>query len=80
MKTFYAIVHKDGDGAFGVQLPDAPGCFSAADDLADVSRTPPRPCRSTATTPRRPSPPSSKRSTPPPPTTSPPAPSSSPSR
>jgi predicted RNase H-like HicB family nuclease len=36
MKTFYAIVHKDTDSAFGVQFPDAPGCFSAADDLADV--------------------------------------------
>ncbi len=36
MKTFYAIVHKDRDSAFGVQFPDAPGCFSAADDLADV--------------------------------------------
>jgi predicted RNase H-like HicB family nuclease len=36
MKTFYAIVHKDPDSAFGVQFPDAPGCFSAADDLADV--------------------------------------------
>jgi predicted RNase H-like HicB family nuclease len=36
MKTFYAIVHKDHDSAFGVQFPDAPGCFSAADDLADL--------------------------------------------
>ena len=36
MKTFHAIVHKDRDSAFGVQFPDAPGCFSAADDLADV--------------------------------------------
>jgi predicted RNase H-like HicB family nuclease len=36
MKTFYAIVQKDPDSAFGVQFPDAPGCFSAADALADV--------------------------------------------
>ena len=36
MKTFYALVHKDDDSAFGVQFPDAPGCFSAADALADV--------------------------------------------
>jgi len=32
MKTFYALVHKDDDSGFG----DAPGCFSAADTLADV--------------------------------------------
>ena len=36
MKTFYALVHKDDDSGFGVQFPDAPGCFSAADALADV--------------------------------------------
>ena len=36
MKTYYAIVHKDSDSAFGVHFPDAPGCFSAADDLSDV--------------------------------------------
>ena len=36
MKTFSALVHKDDDSGFGVQFPDAPGCFSAADTLADV--------------------------------------------
>lgn len=36
MKYFYAIVHKDPDSAFGVQFPDLPGCFSAADDIADI--------------------------------------------
>lgn len=36
MKYFYAIVHKDPDSAFGVQFPDLPGCFSAADDMAEV--------------------------------------------
>lgn len=36
MKYFYAIVHKDPDSAFGVQFPDLPGCFSAADDMGDV--------------------------------------------
>ena len=36
MKYFYAIVHKDRDSAFGVQFPDLPGCFSAADELEDV--------------------------------------------
>jgi predicted RNase H-like HicB family nuclease len=29
-------VHKDEDSAWGVHFPDLPGCFSAADDLADV--------------------------------------------
>jgi predicted RNase H-like HicB family nuclease len=31
-------VHKDPDSAYGVTVPDFPGCFSAADDLAEVSR------------------------------------------
>lgn len=36
MKYFYAIVHKDPDSAFGVQFPDLPGCFSAADSMEEV--------------------------------------------
>lgn len=36
MKTFFAVVHKDDDSAFGVTFPDLPGCFSAADDMADL--------------------------------------------
>jgi len=36
MKTFFALVHKDAESAYGVTFPDLPGCFSAADDLADV--------------------------------------------
>jgi predicted RNase H-like HicB family nuclease len=36
MKTFYAVVHKDADSAFGVHFPDAVGCFSAADSLDEV--------------------------------------------
>ncbi len=36
MKYFYALVRKDDDSAFGVEFPDLPGCFSAADDLEDV--------------------------------------------
>lgn len=36
MQHFYAIVHKDEDSAFGVEFPDLPGCYSAADDLEDV--------------------------------------------
>lgn len=33
---YIAIVHKDNDSAYGVTLPDFPGCFSAADTLDDV--------------------------------------------
>lgn len=36
MQYFYAIVHKDEDSAFGVEFPDLPGCFSAADRIEDV--------------------------------------------
>lgn len=36
MQHFYAIVHKDEDSAFGVEFPDLPGCFSAADTLEEV--------------------------------------------
>ena len=36
MKIFLALVHKDEDSAYGVSFPDIPGCFSAADTLADV--------------------------------------------
>ncbi len=32
MKIFYGLVHKDNDSAFGITFPDAPGCFSAADE------------------------------------------------
>ena len=33
MQTFFALVHKDSDSAYGVTFPDLPGCFSAADSL-----------------------------------------------
>lgn len=36
MQHFYAIVHKDEDSAYGVEFPDLPGCFSAADDLDTI--------------------------------------------
>jgi predicted RNase H-like HicB family nuclease len=36
MKQFIALVHKDADSAYGVEFPDAPGCFSAADTLSDL--------------------------------------------
>jgi len=31
-------IHKDADSAYGVSFPDFPGCFSAADDMADLPR------------------------------------------
>ena len=36
MKIYHAIVNKEDDSAWGVQFPDLPGCFSAADELDDV--------------------------------------------
>jgi len=36
MIVYHAVVHKDEDSAWGVHFPDLPGCFLAADDLADV--------------------------------------------
>jgi predicted RNase H-like HicB family nuclease len=36
MKPYIAIVHKDPDSAYGMTFPDAPGCFSAADDIDDL--------------------------------------------
>ncbi len=33
---YFAIVHQDEDSAFGVQFPDVPGCFSAADAEDDI--------------------------------------------
>ena len=32
MNTYFALVHKDSDSAYGISFPDLPGCFSAADD------------------------------------------------
>lgn len=36
MRYYYAIVHKEEGSAYGVHFPDLPGCFSAADNVADV--------------------------------------------
>lgn len=36
MKYFYGVVHKDVDSAFGLEFPDIPGCFSAADDMESI--------------------------------------------
>ena len=36
LKPYIAIVHKDLGSAYGMTFPDAPGCFSATDDLDDL--------------------------------------------
>ncbi|MEX0502537.1 type II toxin-antitoxin system HicB family antitoxin [Alphaproteobacteria bacterium LSUCC0719] len=36
MKRFIALVHQEGDSAFGIEFPDVPRCFSAADDADDI--------------------------------------------
>ena len=36
MQTYYALVQKEPDSAFGITFPDLPGCFSAADDEDQV--------------------------------------------
>lgn len=33
---YIAIIHKDENSAYGVTLPDFPGCFSGADTLEEV--------------------------------------------
>lgn len=36
MRHYFALVHKDADSAYGVQFPDLPTVFSAADEQDDV--------------------------------------------
>jgi predicted RNase H-like HicB family nuclease len=36
MKPYIVIVHKDEGRAYGMTFPDAPGCFSAADEADDI--------------------------------------------
>lgn len=36
MKPYIVLVHKDPDSACGMTFPDAPGCFSAADEIDDL--------------------------------------------
>ncbi|AMM84258.1 type II toxin-antitoxin system HicB family antitoxin [Martelella sp. AD-3] len=36
MTHYIAVVHQEGESAFGLHFPDVPGCFSAADDLDDI--------------------------------------------
>jgi predicted RNase H-like HicB family nuclease len=37
MRYYIALVHQDGDSAFGLTFPDLPGAFAAADDWAGIS-------------------------------------------
>lgn len=36
MTYYVALVHKEKGSSYGVQFPDVPGCFSAADDMEHV--------------------------------------------
>jgi predicted RNase H-like HicB family nuclease len=36
MRYYFALVHKDADSAYGVQFPDLPGVFSAADEQGEI--------------------------------------------
>lgn len=36
MKPYIVIIHKDAESAYGMSFPDAPGCFSAADEMDDL--------------------------------------------
>ncbi len=36
MSHFIALVHKEKGSAYGVQFPDVPGCYSAADKMDDL--------------------------------------------
>lgn len=36
MRYYIAVVEKDEGSAYGLSFPDLPGCFSAADDWADI--------------------------------------------
>ncbi len=57
MTHYIALVHKEKGSPFGVQFPDVPGCFSAADKMDDLvanasealrlwveDESPPKPC------------------------------------
>lgn len=36
MTHYIGLVHKEKGSAFGVQFPDLPGCFSAADKMENI--------------------------------------------
>ena len=33
---YVAVIDKDPGSAYGIQFPEVPGCFSAADDFGDI--------------------------------------------
>ena len=33
---YIAVINKDPDSAYGIQFPEVPGCFSAADTFEDI--------------------------------------------
>lgn len=39
MKLYIGIVHKNEGSAYGLTFPDAPGCFSAADEMDELFAT-----------------------------------------
>lgn len=39
MRYFTAIVHQEGDSAYGLTVPDLPGCFAAADSWDSIPAT-----------------------------------------
>ena len=36
MKPYIGIVHKTPTAPYGIAFPDAPGCFSAADEVGEL--------------------------------------------
>ena len=36
MDIFVALVRKDAESAYGIEFPDVPGCFSAADSADEI--------------------------------------------
>ncbi|TKA95106.1 ribbon-helix-helix protein, CopG family [Cereibacter changlensis] len=36
MRYYTAVVHQEGDSAFGLSFPDLPGCFAAAEDWEEI--------------------------------------------
>ena len=38
MKTYFAVVSKECDSAYGLWFPDVEGCFAAAEREEDIMR------------------------------------------
>lgn len=36
MRSYFAVVHKEPDSAYGIAFPDLPSVFSAADEEVDI--------------------------------------------